>query len=195
VNDRKKCLRSQLRAEYARMSEIDRTEVDRGLIARLMGHDLYQKCERLFLYASFGSEINTHYLIEEAYRQGKTVALPKCSRFGIMDFYQYTGVLSEGKFHIPEPMGEESLLPNPNDIMIVPGLAFDVNGYRIGQGGGYYDRYLEKHPCIRIGLCRERFILKEIPIMWNDIPVDYVITENTVYCCKKNGAPEEAPFR
>lgn len=194
MSERKKLLRSQLRADYARMTDFERNIIDIGLIERLMGHDLYNHCERLFLYVSVGTEINTHRLILDAYGQGKTVALPKCSSSGRMDFYRYTGALSEGKYHIPEPVSDEVLEPKPNDIMIVPGLAFDVNGYRIGQGGGYYDRYLAKHSCIRIGLCRERFLLKEIPTMWNDIPVDFVITENAVYHCKNNGASEEAPL-
>lgn len=194
MNEQKKLLRSQLRADYALMSDFERNMIDTGLIERLMGHDLYQKCERIFLYASVGTEIHTQGLISAAYRQGKVVALPKCSAFGMMEYYRYTGTLSEGKYHIPEPVSEELLVPKSNDIMIVPGLAFDVNGYRIGQGGGYYDRYLSKYPCVRVGLCRERFLLKDIPILWNDIPVDFVITETAVYNCKNNGASEEAPL-
>lgn len=194
MNKTKKSLRGQLRADYARMSDFERNIIDDRLIERLMGHDIYKNCERLFLYVSVGTEINTYTLIRDAFELGKTIALPKCLSSGTMDFYRYTGTLTEGKYHIPEPIGEEVLFPSANDIMIIPGLAFDANGYRIGQGGGYYDRYLARYPCIRIGLCREHFLLKEIPIMWNDLPVDYVITENAVYDCKNNGASEEAPL-
>lgn len=194
MSERKKELRAQLRENYQHMSAFERNAIDTGLIHRFMGHDLYKNCERIFLYASVGTEIDTLRLLHEAWLQGKTVALPKCFSSGIMEFYEYNGSLKEGKYHIPEPAGENMVFPQDNDLMIVPGLAFDRNGYRIGQGGGYYDRYLAKYNCIRVGFCRERFLLKEVPIMWNDIPVDYVITENAVINCKNNGASEEAPL-
>lgn len=184
MNDIKKALRSQLRKEYQQISIEEQKDIDARLIQRLIGHDLYRNSDRIFVYASCGTEINTCELIDLAFSQGKTVALPKCLSSGVMNFYRFTGDLTEGKYHIPEPIGDEVVSPERNDLMIVPGLAFDVNGYRIGQGGGYYDRFLAKHKCVCVGLCRERFLQKGIPTMWNDIPVDFVITENAVYECK-----------
>lgn len=193
MNEYKIELRGRLRKEHQVLSTVEKNKSDGMIISRMVGQALFKSADRVFLYASVRNEINTHGLIADAYRMGKTVGLPKCNGFGIMDFYCYTGELVDGKFHIPEPSGAELLIPERTDIMIVPGLAFTCNGYRIGQGGGYYDRYLEKHPCVTIGLCRDRFILEEIPVEWNDLPVDYVITETAVYNCK-NGASEEAPF-
>jgi len=183
VNELKKKLRAQLRTAHSELTVSERNIIDTGLIERLLGHDLYQNCKRIFLFASAGYEINTHKLIDIAFQQGKIVALPKCLAGGVMNFYRFSGELEEGKFHILEPVGDEILYPERNDLMIVPGLAFDECGYRIGQGGGYYDRYLADHLCTCIGLCREQFLMKEIPISWNDIPVDFVITEDAVYNC------------
>lgn len=185
MNNAKHELRTRIRAEQKLLSAQVRESMDERLIQNVLGNDLYQECDRIFLYASVGTEINTRSLIRLSNEAGKIVALPKCRAEGIMDFYRYTGKLAEGKYRIPEPTGSDVLYPQSSDIMIVPGLAFDVAGFRIGQGGGYYDRYLSKHNCICIGLCRDQFLMEEIPTMWNDIPVDYVITENAVYNCKK----------
>ena len=193
MNDIKRELRNQIRAEQRSLSDASRNEIDERLIQNVLGHDLYRNCNRLFLYASAGFEIDTYSMLQRAYKDGKEVALPRCQSDGIMDFYRYTGELKEGMYRIPEPTGNQIMYPNESDVMIVPGLSFDKRGYRIGQGGGYYDRYLSKYDCICVGLCRERFLMKELPVMWNDIPVDYVITENAVYNCK-NGASYEAPL-
>ena len=191
--DIKRKLRNQIRTEQKSLSDATRKEIDARLIQNVLGHDLYQNCSRLFLYASSGYEIDTHGLIRYAYEEGKQVGLPKCQAEGIMEFYSYTGELKEGMYRIPEPTGTDVIYPQEKDVMIVPGLSFDKRGYRLGQGGGYYDRYLSKHACICVGLCRELYLMKELPVMWNDLPVDYVITENAVYNCK-NGASEEAPL-
>ena len=174
-------LRTQLRSAYASLSAEERMTADRAITERVLSHPAVQQSETVFLYASVGREVHTYDLIDKLYAQGKTVALPKCQRGGAMEFYRYTGELTEGKFRIPEPVGDELLSPKFYDVMLVPALAYDRAGYRIGQGGGYYDRYMAQHPCVCIGVCRERFVLDEVPRMWNDLAVDYVITESSVY--------------
>jgi len=193
MNENKKMLREKLRLMYACMSENECASIDRLMMQRLMQEAFFCECSRVFLYASVGDEIETRKLIETLFRQGKTIALPKCEDNGIMHFYKYEGSLAAGRYGIPEPTGTEILCPMPNDIMIVPGMAFDEKGDRLGRGGGYYDRYLEKYRCITVGLCRNRMLQKKIPTEWNDLPVDYVITESSTIRCKQNGASEEAP--
>ena len=70
--------------------------------------------------------------------------------------------------------------PSPEDLMIVPGLSFDRMGYRLGQGGGYDDRYLTAHPAVTAGVCRDRFLRDAVPRDWNDRPVRYIITEHEI---------------
>ncbi len=187
MTDPKALLRVQLRKEYEALEYSYKKCADADLIHRLKAFSLYRACNRVFVYASVGNEIDTHALIHDAFSEGKAVFLPKCHGKGIMNFYRYTGELTVGRFGIPEPTDNECVFSAPTDLMIVPGLAFTKEGIRMGQGGGYYDRYLEKYPCITIGLCRDAFLKKELPTAWNDLPVDYVITETTVYECK-NGA-------
>jgi 5-formyltetrahydrofolate cyclo-ligase len=187
VNDKIQ-LRAKLRERYKQLSREEITEIDKKLIAQLDEHPVFKEAKRIFIYASVANEINTLDLIECLYKNGRVVALPKCEPMGEMKFFKYNGRLSEGCYRIPEPVSDVILEPGSEDVLIVPGLAFDTMGYRMGQGGGYYDRYLSKHHCVTIGVCREQFILNHIPKEWNDLPVDYVITEATVYECKKNGA-------
>lgn len=181
MNNAKRALRASLLRSHRSLTDGERFRSDEQIYKRILQYHRYQNCTGIFLYASKGHEINTHDLIDLAVRQGKIVALPKSQPNGIMDFYEYTGLLKLGRFNIPEPTGEQILYPTENDLMIVPGLSFTPTGQRIGYGGGYYDRYLAKHPCVTVGLCRERFVTKELPVAWNDLPVDCVITDSFVY--------------
>ncbi len=174
-------LRARLRTQYQQSEGSG----DMEIVRRVPEHPLYVSCKRLFVYVGVGHEIDTMPLIKTAVSHGKTVALPKSYGKGMMEFFRYTGELTEGLYHIPEPVGGEVLVPTEQDLMIVPGLAFDRQGYRLGQGAGYYDRYLAAHPCATIGLCRQEFFFEKIPAEWNDLPVNYVITEN--------GASEGSP--
>lgn len=186
-------MRTTLREAYAQLIDHGSTNKDLQIIQRVMNLPAYQQSNRIFVFASAGREINTHELITSAYAQGKTVALPKSDSGGMMDFYEYHGALTLGRFNILEPVGGSILYPSETDLMIVPGLSFTREGHRIGYGGGYYDRYLAKHPCMTVGICRDIFIADKLPVSWNDLPVDCVITETAVYQCK-NGASFEAPL-
>ena len=87
MNDRKRLLREQLRKEYDDLSATDRIKTDDELIARVLDFPLYKKCDRVFLFASMDTEVNTRDLIHTAYDSGKTVLLPKCYGKGIMEFF------------------------------------------------------------------------------------------------------------
>lgn len=154
---------------------------DAAIAARVLEHPAYRSCHSLFVYASAGTEVDTHAIIAAAMEQGRTVALPVCHGKGIMDFYVYDGTLRRGRYGIPEPVSDTVITPTSGDVMIVPGLSFTKNGERLGQGGGYYDRYLEKYPCMTIGVCREQLLSEKLPVEWNDLPVRCVITDSAVY--------------
>lgn len=89
---------------------------------------------------------------------------------------EYTGELRNGKYNIPEPTGQEK----EATVVIVPGSAFDTKGYRIGYGGGYYDRYL-KDEHLKIGVCFEFQIVDEVPTESHDVKLDLLITEKNIY--------------
>lgn len=173
-----------LRRELTRrLSKSDRAYMDesgRRIIERLIALPEYKGAKRIFSYYSVGREIDTHALIDKAKKDGKQVFIPAIISKGIMEFREYTGLnnLQMGKMNIPEPPeSAETAAPELSDIIIVPGLAFDPSGARLGYGGGYYDRYLAYSNVFSIGLCRDLMLLSELPVESHDISVQCVLTE------------------
>ena len=135
----------------------------------------------LLCYASLADEPDTWDVLRDAWNMGKTVALPRCESAGRMAFYRVHSAreLRNGLFGIYEPSGRCPLYtPVPADLCIVPGLAFDRYGRRLGYGGGYYDRYLAAHPIMTVGLCYPNCFTDRLPSEPFDIPVQQVIVCN-----------------
>ena len=135
----------------------------------------------VFAYYSLPDEVYTHQLIDSLVADGKTVYLPKVIDDETMTWFPYHSAqdLKEGAFHIMEPTGvtkEPSLCYNLCCTILVPGVAFDVAGRRLGRGRGYYDRFLASHPELyKIGVCFDFQKVPEVPSDEYDIPVDEVI--------------------
>ncbi|MDY4105305.1 MAG: 5-formyltetrahydrofolate cyclo-ligase [Oscillospiraceae bacterium] len=180
MSEEKSSLRRELRAAQRGLSPEETARSDAAILAQIQGSEVYGKAKRLFLYYSRPGEVDTHALLARAVSDGKTVALPVSAPGGEMTFYRYTGTLRPGLWNIPEPKPSDPMEPSPEDLMIVPGLSFDRMGYRLGQGGGYYDRYLTAHPAVTAGVCRARFLRDAVPRDWNDRPVRYIITEHEI---------------
>ncbi len=92
-----------------------------------------------------------------------------------MEFYKYTGELVKGKYNIPEPTGAKTEV----DTIIVPGSVFDSYGYRIGYGGGYYDKYMKEHH-LKIGVCFDFQVIDELPKEVHDVRLDWLVTEKRI---------------
>ncbi len=137
----------------------------------------------IMLYAAFRNEPETRDLIWRLLNLGKTVALPKCEKGGVMTAYQVETLeqLRPGTYGILEPEETKPVLPERFDLVLVPGCAFGRDMTRLGYGGGYYDRYLPKcQSAIKIGLCYEICLTDSLPMENFDIQMDYLITENGV---------------
>lgn len=136
-------------------------------------------------------EVDTRPIIEAAWEQGKTVVVPRCiPKTRAMDFRIINSFKDLETVYIDllEPIVSEttSITKDQIDIQIVPGVVFSEKGYRIGFGGGYYDRYLEGFKGEMISLAFETQIGKIIPVENHDIPVDKIITENGTFHCQKS---------
>jgi 5-formyltetrahydrofolate cyclo-ligase len=147
----------------------------------------FQKANVIALYASFRNEVNTMNLIKDALSVGKKIGLPRTNtRTRSLTFYLVKDLadLSAGAYGIPEPNEDCKLLPASEiDLIIMPGIAFDEAGRRIGFGGGYYDRFLRQVPPVikKIALAYEFQILKEkIPDLAKDAKIDKIITEERI---------------
>lgn len=176
----KEILRRELINRLAALDKAYLAESDRRIIGRLIASPEYKSAKRIFSYYSVGKETDTHALIDSAKKDGKQVFIPAIISKGIMEFREYTGAddLQTGSMNIPEPSEcAEAAVPELSDIIIVPGLAFDPSGARLGYGGGYYDRYLAHSSAFSIGLCRDLMLLSELPVESHDISVQCVLTE------------------
>lgn len=131
-------------------------------------------------------ELDTLPIIEYGWKQGKQMVIPKCYPDTYeMDFYTFTNQyeLENVYLDLYEPKEDPTKFVKPSDIdlIIVPGLLYDQHGYRIGYGGGYYDRYLANYNGTKISLAMEQQIVKHVPHDDYDIPVDAVISEKNIY--------------
>ena len=138
-------LRKQVLQEMKALSQEQKQAMDRALTKRFLNHPFYQEAKTIATYLSFPHEFQTQELIEQALKDDKKVLIPKTYPKGRMEFVVYDPQqLVKTSFGLLEPQGDlEVVEPSQIDLIHVPGLAFTTEGYRIGYGGGYYDRYLE----------------------------------------------------
>ncbi len=167
--------------------EIFSAEITAGFMSRKP--EIIPENNTIMLYSSFKNEAATDRIIDILFSQNIRILLPSCEN-GDITVYEYTGpsCLKKDSFGILSP--DSALCPKAclSDIhtVIVPGIAFDTKGRRIGFGKGYYDRFLIKIPeAKKIGLCYEYQIADNIPSDEHDIPMDYLLTENRLISCKK----------
>lgn len=153
---------------------------DRAIEKRLLSSEEFLEADGIFTYNSMGREVSTAGIIRAARELGKKVALPISLPGGKM-FFRYASSgdrMRAGKYGIMEPDGDgETACPTKKSLIIVPALAFSRDLYRLGRGGGYYDRFLAQNDGIAVGLCRAKLLLDEVPIDSFDIPVSAVIWE------------------
>ncbi|MDT8715222.1 5-formyltetrahydrofolate cyclo-ligase [Clostridium sp. 19966] len=156
---------------------------DEKIYSSLIGSQHFNEAKCIFAFVSFQNEVNTHKFIDYALKQGKTLAVPLViskERGMAAVVIDSLKELRPNKMGILEPENYEGKILNPNeiDLMIVPGLAFEKSGGRIGYGGGFYDRYIPKlkKDAVKIGVAYDFQILDSIPMYEHDMKVDYVIT-------------------
>lgn len=159
-----------------------------GLICQnlLMLKEYLQACT-LLVYLSFRQEVNTLPLIENAWQQGKKVLVPVCmpEKNILLSELKNLRELAGGFCGIPEPTCEfiRPASPSQVDLAILPGVAFDFRGYRLGYGGGYFDRFLAKHYASfpLIALAYDFQLIDALPVEEHDMRVDIIVTEKKIY--------------
>ena len=159
--------------------------MDASITARVLQSEAYLSAQTVFCYVSLPHEADTRAILADAWRRGKHVAVPRCRGNGQMDFYTVSSEddLSPGSFGIPEPKdGCAILFPQDGDLCIVPCLAADERGFRLGYGGGYYDRFLPlctKAVIAAAALCTQKTEL--VPMEKTDCPMDRIFTDEEVF--------------
>lgn len=180
-------LRTKFKKIRTEMSPKERSVCDARIRGRVLALREYKACQTVLCFVSTEIEVDTYGIIRQALKDGKTVGVPCCvdgTRF--MHFYQIHSLeeLAPRTFGVlePDPEVATKITNFDSSICILPGLAFDRYGYRLGYGGGYYDRFLSKTygTGIPIGVCYTSCTVPSLPHGRYDVPCQVLITEKYV---------------
>ncbi len=187
IEIRKEALQARLR-----LSPVQIREKSGRIARRFFALPEYQSAATVMFYVSRASEVETHGMIARALREKDRVAVPvmfpekrRLVPVVIHDFYQD---LAPGKMGVlePDPAKEKILPPDEVDLLVLPGLAFDRRGNRMGRGRAFFDIFLKdlSPAVIRVALAFETQIIEEVPVDSHDMPVDKIVTEERVINCR-----------
>ncbi len=179
----KKALKQKALEERDRHPEEHRHSKSCTIASNLYSLPEFKSAHAILFYVSIGSEVKTHEMIGHALNQGKRVCVPVTDKeqheiapCEIRSFEE----LSKGAFGIPEPIEKKPVPLSQIDLVIVPGVAFDEQGNRLGYGMGYYDKLLMKLRAPAIALSFELQLLPSIPTESHDVRVSKIVTEKRV---------------
>lgn len=174
----KQALRQRIQRQRQAMTAKAVAEKSLALCSMVLSSPQYQSAKTLYAYLPFRNEVQILPLLHQALADGKQVALPKCygkeMRFLLTtDFSQ----IQHSAFGAPEPAANAPVAQDTSALVIVPGLVFDRRGYRIGYGGGYYDRFLAREPeHPTMALCYDFQLLPHLEAEAHDVPVDIIFS-------------------
>jgi len=176
----KKELRSYIREQKRHFTPQQLGEMSLSIMSSLLSHSQIQKADSVLMYHSLPDEVDTHSALDKLLAMGKKVLLPKVVSDTEMTIHEYTGKDSlqpSEPYGILEPTTPElSIINCQLSIAVVPGMAFDRQGHRLGRGKGYYDRFLSQIPNIyKIGVCFPFQLVESVLSEETDILMDEVI--------------------
>lgn len=181
--DAKQALRFNLRNQAKLSSATDYSHEDNLSCGAVLQSCEYANAVRLFAFVPLASEVNITSIIEHALAH-KILALPLCEEDGTLTFHVVGSLRSliRGRHGMQEPVKGQAVVPDAQDLILVPALAYTPSGERLGRGKGYYDRFLASHPdVLSIGLCRSSQLLQSIPTEPWDYRVSKVLCAGVFY--------------
>ena len=196
MNDLKS--RQRRNAYDARYEQMDKDVVSRVICAQFVAHPIYQQAKTVMWYSHCRTEVRTQQALLGELATGKRTVIPYCTideqghnKLGLWWLEDFAE-LEPGMWGILEPPQhrwgelEKEIPPEQIDCVMVPGVAFDRNGGRLGNGAGYYDRLLKsvRTDTVLIGVCFESQLFKQVVIEAHDVTMDFVMTEKALYAGK-----------
>jgi 5-formyltetrahydrofolate cyclo-ligase len=189
LRERKNTIRAQAHAQ--RNAQENKEELSRVICARFAGLPEYVRGQTVMYYIDVRSEVRTRHDLPQALTQGKKIVVPWCNDLGELELFHLEDMdeLAIGMYKILEPKPELRLLRAKRveakelDLIMVPGVAFDRTGARMGHGKGYYDKLLQyaRPDAPLVALAFECQLFPEIPTAPHDIFMDRIITERAIY--------------
>ena len=173
-------LRTQIRAAKRQHTPAQLADFSKNICDKILNMPIYQSAHTILLYSPLNDEVDVFSIVNDAYRNGKTVLLPKVVGEDLeLRIYKGVESLERGAFGILEPMGEVFFDFDAVELAIIPGMAFDTANHRLGRGKGYYDRLLPRlKNAYKIGVCFPFQYLDEIPSEAHDVVMDEVISSS-----------------
>jgi 5-formyltetrahydrofolate cyclo-ligase len=190
LQETKPSLRRRILGRRDAMDPCSRTALSRAIVRDIVETSVYRRSNTVMAYASFGSELRTDEFMRHVLHQGKILLLPRVNhQKGSLDVYRVRDPIRDlraGTWGIREPKPDRCVRVNPYaiDFVLVPGLAFDARGGRLGYGGGFYDKLLADglSPCAwLVAGAFESQMVEKVPVDEHDVPMDVVVTENGQY--------------
>ena len=184
LSEEKRALRQRLRALEQSLSADYRERSGRAIVSALRRMDAYRGAECVCCFVGTGAEIDTRPLLEDALSAGKRVCVPLCTGRGVMEMRRISSLddLTPGALGIPEPSADAPKVSPPEiDLLVIPCLACDRAGRRLGRGGGYYDRFLSDYRGASVLVCREALLQDSVPVEAHDIAPALVLSERGFY--------------
>lgn len=191
IREVKKALRSEFKTIRRSLAPEDQQAKDAQIFKKLTALKEYKSASLLLTYVSTAIEVDTHRLIQQAVSDGKKVAVPWCVPGKVdMKFFLIKSLdeLEPGSFHVLEPVPGKQPELNASvtdfelahSLCVLPGLGFDLEGYRLGYGKGYYDRFLSRYPGVTAGVCYTGCLKTQLPHGRYDRMIDILVTEKFV---------------
>lgn len=186
LEKRKIDLRKQMKILLKGIDPEEKIRLDHEIYVQALTNPELINANAVYAYMALPWETGTLELVEYFWNRGIKVAFPKVQG-SEMEFFEVSSLddLESGTFRILEPKAHCKQVEWPEAVIMVPGIAFSGNGRRLGKGGGYYDKYLERYPGHKtVAFAYEFQMVSELPAELHDQPVDFVITENGSFFCK-----------
>ena len=188
--EEKKELRKRIRALERELSPRYKAQSSAAVASIVCALPDFLDAQTVFCFVGTDREIDTQAILTDVLSRGKRLCLPLCtSKFGIMELRLVSSLdeLVSGSFGILEPADTcPQITADEVDLAVLPCLTCDRAGHRLGQGGGYYDRFLSTYRGSAVLVCREKLLREEIPVEPHDYPVPWVVSENGLY---EDGVP------
>lgn len=173
----KQQIRAMIRSKKRAMTPVQIEQASRALTTLFLSLPQYREAKSIYGYLPFNQEVDTYALLAQAMAEGKRVALPKVSGDEMCFVWvEDLAAVQKSKIGCPEPVANGPIANDPDALVLLPGLAFDLQGGRIGYGGGYYDRFLAGKSHTTVALCYSFQILPQIPMEEHDLNAACIIS-------------------
>ncbi len=173
----KKELRKTVKAQVVQLTLEEKNDEARCVFSDIEKSEIFKSSKHIMLFASLPDEIPTHATIER-WSKHKNIYLPRVNGDDL-DIIKYEpGMLHKGSYDIMEPEGNDTVKPQVLDLIIVPGVAFDRSGNRLGRGKGFYDRFLAQTHAVTIAVCFDCQLVDHIPTERHDLPAQFIVTKS-----------------